>query len=229
MWQGLDASVLQDRVSNYRLFSRLFLRPLSEADIDTIAELKLEEVAKDMEGESLLKSGFNDMGRGLHRRHSGTSRVLSTDFTMCFDGVSSYAGLVALPYASIFKGSITGEKAILFQEPRTYALRAYRKEGVEVDESLHLPEDHLSFELSFMADLSEQALLAYKASNFDEAARLLEVSKTFLCDNILNWYDDFKDLSLKILDTRFYRGVVKATAGYLALDLETVADLLCAA
>ena len=222
------AETLANRIENYRLFSRLLLSPLTEQEIDSLEAMQLEEVARDMADTGLLAEGLNDMGRGLHRRHTGTTRVLGTDFAMCFDGVSSYEGLVAVPYASIFKGSITGERAVLFQEPRAKDLAAYRREHVQADPSLHLPEDHVSFELSFMADLSEKAAIAYASGNRAEVLRLVETSQTFLRENILSWYGEFAELALKILDTRFYRGVVKATHGYLTLD-ETVLDDLKAA
>lgn len=216
---------LKNRVDSYRLFSRLLLNPLTEEEISSLADMELEKLAQDMPDDDLLAEGFNDMGRGLHRRHSGTTRVFGTDFAMCFDGVSSYGGLVAVPYASLFRGSITGEQAILFQEPRAKDLKAYRSEHVQADPNLHLPEDHISFELSFMADLSEKAVQAYTSDDFTETLRLIDVSQTFLKENILNWYGDFCELALKILDTRFYRGVVKATYGYLKLDETTLADL----
>lgn len=220
------AAVLHDREQSYRLFSRLFMKPLELEDIESLAAMNLEKSAIDGFEDDLLAQGFNDMGRGLHRRHTGTQRVLSTDFTMCFDGVSSHKGLVAVPYASIFAGSIKGEKAIFFQEPRNRDVAAYRSEQVGVDPSLHLPEDHLSFELSFMADLSAKAACAYAKGEAREASRLLRVSQGFLSDNILCWYGAFYDLALNIIETRFYRGVLKATYGYLRLDGDVLTDLL---
>ncbi len=222
------SATLHNRVETYRLFSRLFLKPLNTEEIDSLEKMELEKLARELSGTGFLAEGLNDMGRGLHRRHTGTTRLLGTDFAMCFDGVSSYEGLVATPYASIFKGSITGEKAVLYQEPRTKDLKAYRSEHVQADPDLHLPEDHISFELSFMADLSEKARLAYASDNLDETLRLIGVSQQFLENNILCWYEEFAKLALKILDTRFYRGVVKATHGYLLLDVTVLEDLRAA-
>lgn len=217
--------ILADRAASYRLFSRLFLKPLTTEDIDALEDMALETtIAPELEG-TMLAEGLNDMGRGLHRRHTGTTRLLSTDYTMCFDGVNAQDGLVAVPYASVFNGSITGEKAILFQEPRAKDLKAYRHEGVKVDESLHLPEDHLSFELSFMADLSDKIREAFDEDDQAEVLRLIDVSQAFLADDILSWYPTFCELALKIVDTRFYRGVLKAAQGYLLLDQESLQDL----
>lgn len=217
--------VLRGRAGTYRMFSRLFLRPLSEEDIDEFAEQRFEEKVADLEGTGLLAEGFNDMGRGLHRRHTGTVKLLNTDFTMCFDGISAYEGLRAVPYASLFAGSKKGDKAELFQEPFRAVRALYRREGVEVNHDLNLPDDHLSFELSFMADMSDAMAAALAAGDTAEALRLADVSEDFRANHLLGWYPALYELALKIVETRFYRGVLKATYGYLELDGDTLAEM----
>lgn len=217
--------VLSNRAASYRLFSRLFLKPLTAEEVESLAAMNLEKGLENLTDTDLLAEGLNDMGRGLHRRHSGTVRQLSTDYTMAFDGVRSHNGLVAAPYASVFAGSITGEKAVLYQEPRTRDLHAYRNEGIHVDPSLHLPEDHISFELSFMADMSDKISSALRTGESEEALRLIDSSLDFLQNDILNWYKSFYELSLNLIETRFYRGVLKATFGYLLNDVVALQDL----
>ena len=225
MQSGDVNEVFGNRTSSYRLFSRLFFKPLTADEVDALVAMELEKAAADMPEGGLLAEGMNDMGRGLHRRHTGTVRILSTDFTMVFDGVRSYDGMVATPYASIFGGSITGEKAIFFQEPRARDLAAYRAQGIQVDPDLHLPEDHLSFELSFLADLSDAAGEAVEKGDEAEALRLVQASSSFLRDNVLSWYGVFCELALKMVETRFYRGVLKACGGFLEVDLATLREL----
>ena len=216
---------LSNRTDSYRLFSRLFLKPLEEKDIEGLDSMKLDELANELDGTGLLKEGFNDMGRGLHRRHTGTKRLLSTDFTMCFDGISALDEERAVPYASIFIGERTGKNAKLFQGPRKADKAVYDAEGIKVDPSLHLPDDHLSFELSFMADLSQRAAEALGSRDVDEALRLLDVSDDFRTNHILAWYPLFFELATKIVETRFYRGVLRATYGFLEFDGETIDEL----
>lgn len=217
--------VLRGRAGSYRMFSRLFLRPLSEAEIDELAAMRLEDRVADLEGTGLLAEGFNDMGRGLHRRHTGTKSLLSTDYTMCCDGISTYEGLRAVPYASIFIGSKKGDKAELFQEPFRADRAVYRREGIQVNKDLNLPDDHLSFELSFMADMADAAASAVAADDLAEALRLIDVSEDFRMNHILSWYPQFFDLATKLVETRFYRGVLRATYGFLEMDGDTLAEL----
>ena len=227
MESGSINEVFDNRASSYRLFSRLFLKPLAAEEVDALAYMELEKAAADMT-EGLLAQGFNDMGRGLHRRHTGTQRLLSTDWTMVFDGVRSYNGQVAVPNASLFAGSIVGENAVFFQEPRGNDLKVYRAEGILPDAGLHLPEDHLSFELSFMADVSDKMATALAAGNAEEVLRLIDVSEDFRTNHILSWYPQFFDLAMKMVETRFYRGVLRATFGFLQMDGDTLAELKAA-
>ncbi|MDR0500462.1 MAG: molecular chaperone TorD family protein [Coriobacteriales bacterium] len=214
--------VLQGRAASYRMFSRLFLKPLTDEDIEELAAMDLINRALELKDCGLLSEGFNDMGRGLRKRNTGTRQSLSSDYTMCFDGVATTNDEVAVPYASIF----LGEKALFNQEPRNEVFKIFCAENVGVKSSVHLPEDHLSFELEFLAMLSERSVVAIEANDISELRRNLELSATFIRDHIQSWIGMLAERANKLLSTRFYIGVMKATQGYLSLDLETIADML---
>jgi len=214
--------VLEGRTASYMMLSRLFLKPLAQEDIDTYAALNLAEVAKELDNEGLLAAGFYDMGQALRKRHSGTRQQLATDYTMCFDAVEAVEGKVAAPYASVF----LGEKALLNQEPRHRVYALFLQESLQLKANVGLPEDHLSFELEFLAVMSARAAEALSAGDVAEALRLLELSSGFIEDSILSWYGLLEDLALKIIKTRFYRGALKATRGYLELDKQTIMEII---
>ena len=214
--------VLKARGSSYRMFSRLFLKPLSDEDIEELVAMDLVSRVEDLEGTGLLADGFNDMGRGLRKRNTGTRQTLATDYTMCFDGVATFNEEVAVPYASVF----LSEKALLNQEPRNEVFLLFCAEGISLKSSVKLPEDHLSFELEFLAVLSDRALAALEEGDLQEARRNLELSRRFINENILTWTGLLFERAEKLITTRFYRGVMKATQGYLELDLETISDIL---
>jgi len=216
------SEVLKGRASAYRMFSRLFLKPLSEEDIEELAAMDFISRALSLEDAGLLAEGFNDMGRGLLKRNSGTRQTLATDYTMCYDGVATVSDEVSVPYASVF----LSEKALLYQEPRHKVYELFCAEGIKLKASIDLPEDHLSFELEFLAILSDRALTALEAGDRAEARRNLELSRDFINGHILTWIDLLSERANKLLTSRFYRGVSKATRGYLDLDLETIGDIL---
>ena len=216
------SDLLEGRVASYRMFSRLFLKPLSDSDIEDLVSMDLISRALDLEGTGLLAEGFNDMGRGLRKRHTGTRQMLATDYTMCFDGVETVGEEVAVPYASIF----LGEKALFNQQPRNEVYQLFFIEGVGLKKNIDLPEDHISFELEFLAILSERAFAAFQSDDLDEFRRNLKLSRDFTHNHILSWFGLLAKRAYKILKTRFYRGVIKATEGYLRLDLQIIDELL---
>jgi TorA maturation chaperone TorD len=204
------------------MFSRLFLKPLSEADIDTIIAADYASLAMRLDDAGLLAEGFTDIGRSLARRHTGTRQELATDYTMCFDGVDTVDEQVAVPYESVF----LGDQPLLNQEPRNQVYLTFLAESVSLKGGIDLPEDHLSFELEFLALLSDRAAAALASGNSAEAVRNLQLSRDFINQHILSWYDLLMSRANKMLKTRFYRGVMKATRGYIDLDLSTIEDML---
>jgi TorA maturation chaperone TorD len=214
--------VLVNRAAIYRMLSRIYFKPLSEEEVETFAAMDFISLAADFEGDDLLAEGFNDMGRALKRRNTGTRQQLSTDYTMCFDGIDAIGEEVAVPYASVF----LGEFALMNQEPYHKVYKLYRSESVKLKDSLRLPDDHISFELEFLALLSDRAAAALKNDEHAEVIRNFELSREFINEHILSWFDLLAERAEKLLKTRFYRGALKVTKGYLELDLQTIADLI---
>ncbi|MDO4290192.1 MAG: molecular chaperone TorD family protein [Eggerthellaceae bacterium] len=234
--------VMGSRAAFYRLMARLFLKPLEADDIEALtamnfvaqaAALSDDEDAADSEGEkasakkgaasnSLLVRGLNDMGRGLRRQHTGTRTLLATDYTMCFDGIRQHDGKTASPYASVF----LSKDGLLYQEPRNSVFLLFLQSGLNLKPGIDLPEDHISFELEYLAILAERAQAALEDGRADDAAQIIEQSQAFLENHVSTWLPDFTALAGEILETRFYQGVVKAAAGYAELDVDTLADSL---
>mgnify|MGYP004610396353 CR=1 FL=1 len=215
--------VMQSREAFYRLLSHLFLKPLDNEDIESLDALDFVSQSKAMSTdapESLLVEGLNDMGRGLRRRHTGTRTQLATDYTMCFDGISQKDGKVASPYASVF----LSKEGLLFQEPRNSVYLEFLKSGLHLKKGIDLPEDHIAFEFEFMAILATRASEALSAHDMLKAEDLMKQSHTFLEENILTWLPQFSDLAQDILQTRFYKGVMKTAWGYAQLDLEVLSQ-----
>jgi len=213
--------VLKGRAASYRLFSRILLSPLTESEINELAAEDFAAKATEFDNEDLLAEGFNDIGRALSKRNSATRQQLATDYTMCFDGVETVEGETAVPYASIF----LGEQALLNQEPRHAVYKIYRAEEIVPRSTAKQPEDHISYELDFLALMSIKASEALESGDTSEVLRALEVSQDFIAGHILTWLDLLTNRANSILKTRFYRGALKATKGYLHLDQQIIAEL----
>lgn len=208
---------LRGRSRIYRLLYRLYYWPFSQDELDAIDIDELEELSH-CEDAPLMAAGFNDMYRHLRRRHTGTREELNADFTRSFMGGATYKGLACQPYASLFisdKGQIMGE-------PRNRARATYKRHRVKLADGVDLPEDHLSFECEFMAVLGERAADALEAGRSREAAELLDEQQAFLSQQMLTWTDRFFNLSAELVRSRFYRGVVRMTKGFLDSEAATI-------
>jgi TorA maturation chaperone TorD len=216
---NLLKEVLQGRSDFYQTLAGFYFAPLTEEQVDAMAAADYSEFGV---GEALLEDGFNDISRFLRKRHTGTRQMLATDFTMSFGGVDSLQGKTAVPYASVF----LSETGLLQQEPRNEVFIIFKKEALKLKSKIDLPEDHITFEFEFLSILSNRAIAALNAGDLKEVIRLLKLSKGFINQNILTWFDQLADLVNQIITTRFYRGVLKITKGYLLLDNQTLDDLI---
>lgn len=209
--------VLEGRSEFYLALSGFYLQPLSQEQIDTMARTDYSAFSA---GEPLLEEGFNDITRVLRKRHTGTRQMLAIDFTSSFGGTQMYMGRTAVPYASVF----LSETGLLSQAPRAEIFRVFKRNYLRTGDT-STPDDHLSFMLEFLAVMSSRIIESLKESRVDDALAGLEECKGFINNHILTWFDDFSELANMFFKSRFYRGVLKVTKGYLLMDLQTIDDI----
>ncbi len=215
---GQVGQVLASRSSFYRMLASLYFSTLTPEQVESFAEADLSPYAQ--LGDEFA-DGINDITRYLRKRNTGTRDELAADFTGTFVGTKAYEGKVAVPYESVF----TSEDGLLCRESYHEVFHEYRREAVRRAPGVDWPDDHLSFMFEFMAILSDRAARSLEAGDVAAARHDVEESAAFLDRHILSWFDDFAELAGKIVETRFYRGVLKITRGFLELDRETLADL----
>ena len=213
------AEVLESRATFYEMLSSLYFKPLTQEEIDHMAETDFSAY-RELGGD--FADGFNDIYRYLRRRNTGTRQDLAVDFTGAFTGTSAWEGKTAVPYKSVF----TSEEGLMYQEGYHEVAAAFRHEAIKRREGLDWPDDHLSFMCQFMAIMARRVEEDLEAGDYEKAKKDLNSSRDFLDKHIASWFEDFADIANKLLKTRFYRGVIKITRGYIKLDRETLDDLL---
>lgn len=216
--QLLDA--LEGRAAFYDLLASLYFKPLTIQQIDQIDSMDLAPYA---EVNELFAQGLNDIRRYLNKRNSGTRQALAVDFTGAFAGTSSWKGRYAVPYESVF----TSEEGLMYQESYHEVYHLFKQNRVARAEGYDYPDDHLSFMCEFLAIVSGRIADAVRAGDSQAAIEQVDLSEGFLCDHILSWFDDFEELALHLLETRFYRGVLKITRGFFQFDLQLLDELRC--
>ncbi len=216
---GEVAAALESRALFYETIASLYFMPLKQEQVDSMAAADFSAYADLNED---FAAGVNDITRYLRKRNTGTRDELAVDFTGAFAGVKVYEGKTAVPYKSVF----TNKDGLMYQEGYQDVYRAFRSECVKKREGLDWPDDHLSFMCEFMALLSRRAEAALAAGDPERALHELEVSRSFLDENILSWFDAFVERANLLVKTRFYKGVLKITRGFFTLDRETLDDLV---
>jgi len=206
------------RESVYSMFSALYFKELDANQIKTLAQQDFSSV-EDLDPD--ISEGIQAIRKSLQRVHSGTREDLAIDYAHTFlSAGSTKHERRACPYESVF----TSELGLLMQDARDDAYRYMLAEHVEPDERLHIPEDHVSFELEFMASLCARLSTALETEDDAEARRLLDVQRSFHANHLLNWIDEFTTAVQRCCRTGFYRGVAQMTRGFVRLDTELIGE-----
>ena len=212
-------AALEGRAAFYDFLAAVYYLPLKAEQIENIAAMDLSAYADVNE---LFAEGLNDMTRYLNKRNTGTRQELAVDFTSAFAGTNAWKGKYAVPYESVF----TSEGGLLFQNAYHEVFRLYRENRVARKEGYDFPDDHLSFMFEFLVILSNRAVEALKAGDKATAYQQFDISRKFIHDHILSWFDPFQELALCLLKTRFYRGILKVTKGFVQFDDQLLSELM---
>lgn len=199
------------------MLARLYYKPLSQEELDAIAQLSVDDLPED----ARVADGFAEMLAYLHRGGSTLRQDVNVDYTSAFYGINSYEGQVAHPCESVF----VGEEGLLMQAETRAVYRIYKAECIKKDPEIGIPDDHLSFELQFLSKMCERAAASLEAGDTAEAARNIAVQEAFLAEHIQAWFPAMQKVALHLLNTPFYKGLLKATEGYLELLAVDLADV----
>jgi len=120
-------------------------------------------------------------------------------------------GLGASPYESVW----LDEDGLAMQRPMFEVRRDYAKLGLQAPDWRKRPDDHLVFQLQFLAALFEL-----------EADTALGEAAAFLDRHTLRWLPDFAERIAQRAATPFYAGLAMLTAVYLDELRDVLARIL---
>lgn len=135
----------------------------------------------------------------------------AADFARLFLGMSPSP---VTPYESVYRS----DKQLLMQKPRDEVVAAYSSEGFRCSPDSKLPEDHLSFELEFMALLCQKELDALDACDAAARADARSAQTAFLKEHLLAWAPQLCADVLLRKKEGFYAGVAEATSVFLSFE-----------
>ena len=209
----------QGRAGFYRMLASLFFTELTAEQIEHMAQQDFSNLSG---GDELIAEGYEDIARYLAKRNASTREKLAVDYAHTFLAAGNYETFAATPFESVF----TSEMGLLMQEARDEVYKMYCAEHIQPDESLHVPEDHVSFEFQFLATLLERMNDALESGDAPEALRYARLSRDFHETHQLNWIDDLCDAVMDCAMTRFYKGVSKVTRGFVHVETEVMSDIV---
>ncbi|MEC4271923.1 molecular chaperone TorD family protein [Adlercreutzia sp. R25] len=189
----------------YGLLSSVFYLELTEEQIDGLAEsgFSYPDDGSDM------ADACAAMRRYLARRGASARQDLAVEYARIFLAAGVYEGETAVPYESVY----TSPEGILMQDSRDDAVRVYRRHGLAIPQDLNVPEDHLVFELEFMAHLSGRIAEALKADG--DARGLMEAQAAFIDGHLLNWVPRLLDRVRKFARLPFYPAITQIALSYI--------------
>lgn len=209
---------LQERETTYSFLSQVYSHELSREQLaQLICALAEGDVDQDAAGEGhRLLHQFASQVQDLDLEK--VSKDLGAEYIRVFYG-SMFEGVY--PYESVH----TSPEGVMMQEAHNQVLRLYQEEGLKRDPASKEPEDHIAFELEFMAYLCRKATDALDTDPV-AAHGYLEKQKTFLNGHLVRWVPKFCEQLAQGTRSDFYRGIALMTREHLAMECDTVDELI---
>lgn len=202
----------------YKLLSSVYFLELTEEQIEGLAEsgFVYPEDGSDM------ASGCKKVRTYLKRRGPNARQDLAVDYARIFLAAGVYDGETAVPYESVY----TSSEGLLMQESRDEVVRVYADNGLWIPLDRNIPEDHLAFELEFMAHLSRRIADVFEGNGGGSTDEVLDLAKTqlaFIDEHLLNWIPLLQERVANYAKLPFYPAVLVVTKNFVE---ETRAALL---
>lgn len=119
---------------------------------------------------------------------------------------------LAAPWESVYSEKNEG---LIFQQETVDVRKAYRAFGLQIDQLHHEPDDHIAYELEFVAALAMRAAEALRAGRDDEAQTFVDAKDAFVANHLQTWAFTWCGLVDEHAATDFYRGIALLVRGFL--------------
>ena len=189
----------------------------SYPDIEWLQSLIDEDIFSESplgEEQPEIQAGMNYLQKWAEANKKGISEKsyqdLKLDFTRLFIGLGE-------PLAPVWESTYFNPDRLVFQEQTIEVRNWYRRFGLETEKLHKEPDDHIGLELSFIANLSSQALEALEMNDEIKFNALIQSQEEFLSEHTMRWAMQWCSLVDENAQTDFYRGIGLLTKGALSL------------
>ncbi len=212
------SSMLSNRELLYLFLGRIYRVEADQFLLDRMRLMTFPAACRD----KALEEGYRMMADYIGALEADALTELAADYARVFLGAGLALPNAAYPYESVY----TSQSKIFMQEARDQVAALYRAKGLCIEKMPGTPEDHLAFELEYMACLCCDARQAYLSGNQAELRESFAAQMVFLREHLLNWLPSFCADVGKYSETAFYRSAAKITVGFLRLDGENLEALI---
>jgi TorA maturation chaperone TorD len=189
--------------------------------------------AQDLLADWPLAPDDPDTERGLQLLRALFDRAQPADLLPALraDHTALFVGLMrvdAPPWESVY----LSQDHLIFDQQTLEVREYYARFGLQIPKLDREPDDHIGYELLFLAHLMEQAGRAVDAGDVETAARLVGAARTFFATHPQQWAGFFIERLAQYARTDYYRGLACLLKGsmtalapllddYLAIFAET--------
>ncbi len=204
MLEFLDANV-----DTFTFLSQVFYKELTEEAIAELAEGQWPENT----GNQALDRGYNLLRRYFKFSAGDRRSQLAVEYARIFlaAGVFSQERRSAVPYESVF----TTEEHVMMGGTRDELIDWFIQDGFKVNPDLHEPEDHISFELEYLAHMNAKAAALIRDGRNMDAIKNVKRQRRFIEQHLLNWIGQLQEAAEEYAKTTFYTGMLKVCQGAL--------------
>ncbi len=219
---ALDQEIIdyvKDSAETYRFLSHMVFKELDAATIEAVAAIEFPTET----GNEHLDEGYRLIRRYFNFSASDRRTQLACEYARIFlaAGVYVKSDKTAIPYESVF----TSPERIMMQASRDDVVRRFARDGFKVNPDLHEPEDHLSFELEYLAHMNDRAVALAEAGDAVGLRANFARQAAFIDEHILNWLPALTEAARGFAKLAFYPGMLLVAQGTAETCREALAEL----
>ena len=136
-------------------------------------------------------------------------------------GVFGSDKMTAVPYESVF----TSEGHLMMQASRDDVVCRFAADGFKVNPDLHEPEDHLAFELEYVAHMNRKAAELVETGDAEALAANVARQVEFIDAHLLNWVGNLYETAREYAKTTFYTGMLLVVLGAAEQSRDLLAEV----
>ena len=213
------AGYLAASEQTYTFLSQMLFRELNE---EAIAALKGQEWPGET-GNETLDRGYAQVRRFFNFASTDIRTQLAVEYARVFlaAGVFGSDKMTAVPYESVF----TSEGHLMMQASRDDVVRRFAADGFKVNPDLHEPEDHLAFELEYVAHMNRKAAELAETGDVEALGANVARQVEFIDAHLLNWVGNLYETAREYAKTTFYTGMLLVVLGAAEQSRDLLAEV----